>query len=48
MNKMNIVNNHSLFNVSKYISGYFKRYSSHFIYHPEQISNEFGKNILLF
>lgn len=42
---MNTVNKHSLFNVSKYISGRFKRCSSHFVYHPEQISNEFGKNI---
>lgn len=45
---MNTVNKHSLFNVSKYISGSFKRCSSHFVYHPEQISNEFGKNILYY
>lgn len=44
---MNIVNNYSLFNVPKYISCHLKRYSSHFVYHPEQISNEYGKNCIL-
>lgn len=42
---MHYINKYSLLNVSRNLCDYLKRYSSHFVYHPEQISNKLGKNV---
>lgn len=43
---MHFINKYSLLNVSKNVCDCFKRYSSHFVYHPEPISNKLGKHVL--
>lgn len=41
---MYTMNKYLFLKVSKKMCNSFKRRSSHFVYHPEQISNKQGKN----
>jgi len=43
---MRALNKYALLNASNTFCSCFKRFSSHFVYHPEKIAAELGKTFL--